>query len=60
MMNVKKKNSGRFRDRATDEAGVLIRLISQQSGRMVKRIIEAINAVFNNNPWLPENHMINF
>lgn len=58
MMKVKMKISGGFRDRATAEAVILIRSYISTIRKNGETVIEAINAAFNNNPWMPETHMI--
>ena len=58
MMKVKRKISGGFRDRATAEAVVLIRNYISTIRKNGERVIEAINAAFNNNPWMPKTHTI--
>ena len=58
MMKVKMKISGGFRDRATAEAVALIRSYISTIRKNGERVIEAINAAFNNNPWMPDTHMI--
>jgi len=52
------KISGGFRDRATAEAVALIRTYISTIRKNGERVIEAINAAFNNNPWMPDTHLI--
>jgi transposase len=58
MMKVKMKISGGFRDRAFAEAVVLIRSYISTIRKNGQRVIEAINSAFNNNPWMPDTHII--
>lgn len=58
MMKIKMKISGGFRDRAIAEAVALIRSYISTIRKIGERVIEAINSAFNNNPWLPDTHMI--
>lgn len=58
MMKVKMKISGGFRDRATAEAVALIRSYISTIRKNGEKVIEAINAAFNNNPWMPDTYMI--
>ena len=55
MIKVKMKIFGGFRDRASAEAAVLIRSYISTIRKNGEKDIEAINAAFNNNPWMPEN-----
>ena len=52
------KISGGFRDISTAEAVSLIRSYISTMRKNCGKVIEAINGAFNNNPWMPDTHMI--
>lgn len=60
MMKVKMKISGGSRDKETAQTVALIKSYISTIRKNGERVIEAINAAFNYNPWSPHTHIIAF